>query len=195
MDRCVGYGSDLVEDTTARGLPCMPANVVYGHAAARGLDINRWSFGLDTGCVSRVHPLQTCWRSLIPHQLGLWSEIDRVGIGPPSSPHFFNPTRGRRRGRDRTTHPKRRDPGGVLPVTTAQAQVWGRCTSHRRFPRRRRLFKLTPCFIPFQNLTCILSSFCFRISFNHTNKLQHAQGPPPNRFFNLLPTVRALVTL
>jgi hypothetical protein len=58
MDRCVGYGTDLVEDATSKGLPCMPANVVYGHAAARGLDINRWTFGLDTGCVSRIRTLR-----------------------------------------------------------------------------------------------------------------------------------------
>ncbi|KAH7106360.1 Metallo-dependent phosphatase [Auriculariales sp. MPI-PUGE-AT-0066] len=32
-------------------LPCHPATVVYGHSAARGLDINRWSKGIDTGCV------------------------------------------------------------------------------------------------------------------------------------------------
>lgn len=50
MDRCVGYGTDSDLDATTKGLPCMPATVVYGHAAARGLDINRWSFGLDSGC-------------------------------------------------------------------------------------------------------------------------------------------------
>ncbi|CAA7267027.1 unnamed protein product [Cyclocybe aegerita] len=32
-------------------LPCYPSSVVYGHAASRGLDIKRWSFGIDTGCV------------------------------------------------------------------------------------------------------------------------------------------------
>jgi hypothetical protein len=32
-------------------LPCHPATVVYGHAATRGLDIKRWSMGLDTGCL------------------------------------------------------------------------------------------------------------------------------------------------
>ena len=25
--------------------------VVYGHTASRGLDIHRWTVGLDTGCV------------------------------------------------------------------------------------------------------------------------------------------------
>ncbi|KZV90864.1 Metallo-dependent phosphatase [Exidia glandulosa HHB12029] len=32
-------------------LPCHPASVVYGHAASRGLDLKRWTKGLDTGCV------------------------------------------------------------------------------------------------------------------------------------------------
>ncbi|EJD07132.1 Metallo-dependent phosphatase [Fomitiporia mediterranea MF3/22] len=32
-------------------LPCHPSTVIYGHAASRGLDIKRWSKGLDTGCV------------------------------------------------------------------------------------------------------------------------------------------------
>lgn len=36
-------------------LPCYPSTVVYGHAAARGLDIKRWSKGLDSGCVSPAY--------------------------------------------------------------------------------------------------------------------------------------------
>ncbi|KZT02550.1 Metallo-dependent phosphatase [Laetiporus sulphureus 93-53] len=32
-------------------LPCEPASVVYGHAATRGLDVKRWSVGIDTGCL------------------------------------------------------------------------------------------------------------------------------------------------
>ncbi|KAF7793536.1 hypothetical protein EIP86_004650 [Pleurotus ostreatoroseus] len=32
-------------------LTCQPASVVYGHAASRGLDVKRWSVGLDTGCL------------------------------------------------------------------------------------------------------------------------------------------------
>ncbi|KAF9223654.1 Metallo-dependent phosphatase [Gyrodon lividus] len=31
-------------------LPCFPSMVLYGHAAARGLDVKRWSVGIDTGC-------------------------------------------------------------------------------------------------------------------------------------------------
>jgi len=34
----------------AKALPCFPSMVLYGHAAARGLDVNRWSVGIDTGC-------------------------------------------------------------------------------------------------------------------------------------------------
>lgn len=58
MDRCVGYEADL--DAMAKGLPCMPASVVYGHTASRDLDINRWSFGLDTGCVGPIRVPRTC---------------------------------------------------------------------------------------------------------------------------------------
>ena len=31
---------------------CFPSMIVFGHSAARGLDVKRWSVGLDTGCVS-----------------------------------------------------------------------------------------------------------------------------------------------
>ncbi|KAG8715540.1 hypothetical protein FRC11_003291 [Ceratobasidium sp. 423] len=34
-----------------KSLPCKDVTVVYGHAASRGLDIKKWSKGLDTGCV------------------------------------------------------------------------------------------------------------------------------------------------
>jgi len=37
--------------TREKTLPCYPASVVYGHSASRGLDVGRWTFGLDTGCV------------------------------------------------------------------------------------------------------------------------------------------------
>ena len=32
-------------------LPCYPSTVVYGHTASRGLDVYRWTVGIDTGCV------------------------------------------------------------------------------------------------------------------------------------------------
>lgn len=31
--------------------PCEPSTVIYGHAASRGLDVKRYSMGLDTGCL------------------------------------------------------------------------------------------------------------------------------------------------
>lgn len=95
MDRCVGYEAGFAPDAMTKGLPCMPVSVVYGHAAARGLDINRWTFGLDTGCVSRIFVPQMCW-PLIHPRTGLRSEIDRIGVGPSSEPRFLDTTGGRR---------------------------------------------------------------------------------------------------
>ncbi|KAI0951315.1 hypothetical protein AcW1_008385 [Taiwanofungus camphoratus] len=39
------------EDSEQARLPCEPSTIVYGHAATRGLDVKRWSIGLDTGCL------------------------------------------------------------------------------------------------------------------------------------------------
>ena len=39
------------EPETTYSLRCRPATVVYGHSASRGLDIKRWTKGLDTGCL------------------------------------------------------------------------------------------------------------------------------------------------
>jgi hypothetical protein len=48
ISRCVGF------ERTALGaessLPCHPSTVIYGHTASRGLDVHRWSVGIDTGC-------------------------------------------------------------------------------------------------------------------------------------------------
>ena len=69
MNRCVGYDEELLHGAVDRDskeisgrkkgskqeLPCYPSTVVYGHAAARGLDLKRWSIGLDTGCVSAFY--------------------------------------------------------------------------------------------------------------------------------------------
>jgi hypothetical protein len=68
MKRCVGYNEELAHTAVdgdskelsgkkkgsehEQALPCYPSTVIYGHAAARGLDLKRWSIGLDTGCVS-----------------------------------------------------------------------------------------------------------------------------------------------
>ena len=68
MDMCHGFDTrDAVDPSTGvmkkyRELLCLPMSVIYGHAAARRLDIKRWSFGIDTGCVSNVICLSlTCW--------------------------------------------------------------------------------------------------------------------------------------
>ena len=52
MAKCSGMGMGGTIQPTS--LPCYPFTVIYGHAASRGLDIKRWSVGLDTGCVSKV---------------------------------------------------------------------------------------------------------------------------------------------
>lgn len=57
MGRCAGYGKALSEGAH-RKLSCWPSTVVYGHAASRGLDVKRWSFGTDSGCVSS--PFRNC---------------------------------------------------------------------------------------------------------------------------------------
>jgi len=52
MLRCAGFNKDVLSAEAAKELlPCYPSTVVYGHSASRGLDVNRWSIGLDTGCV------------------------------------------------------------------------------------------------------------------------------------------------
>ncbi|KAG8967152.1 hypothetical protein FRB90_010904 [Tulasnella sp. 427] len=54
---CKGFESELAEEDESEDLkrkkylPCYPTTVVYGHAAKRGLDIKRWTKGIDTGCV------------------------------------------------------------------------------------------------------------------------------------------------
>ncbi|KIO28345.1 hypothetical protein M407DRAFT_181716 [Tulasnella calospora MUT 4182] len=54
---CKGFSSELVDDNEPdelkrkKYLPCYPTNVIYGHAAKRGLDLKRWTKGIDTGCV------------------------------------------------------------------------------------------------------------------------------------------------
>lgn len=59
MDLCDGY-DDFWDDQLAvqddrddevDKLPCYASTVIYGHAATRGLDIKKWSKGLDSGCV------------------------------------------------------------------------------------------------------------------------------------------------
>lgn len=45
-------GAKREEEELERSLPCFPSTIVYGHIASRGLDVRRWSVGLDSGCVS-----------------------------------------------------------------------------------------------------------------------------------------------
>lgn len=57
MGSCSGWPATesstiLSEQTTRTSLHCFPSMVIYGHAAARDLDVKRWSVGIDTGCVS-----------------------------------------------------------------------------------------------------------------------------------------------
>ncbi|KAG8912679.1 hypothetical protein FRC00_003993 [Tulasnella sp. 408] len=44
--------SDVSELRLRKPLPCHPITVVYSHASSRGLDLKKWSKGLDTGCVN-----------------------------------------------------------------------------------------------------------------------------------------------
>lgn len=84
MDRCGGIADDKLSSTrlqfamsTGEGdvkqsrLPCFPSMIVYGHIAARGLDVKRWSVGLDSGCVyhRRLSALVLDKASfLVPHE-------------------------------------------------------------------------------------------------------------------------------
>jgi len=55
MKQCAGLpSSDMSsadDDDEEMSFPCEPSTVVYGHAASRGLDVKRYSVGLDTGCL------------------------------------------------------------------------------------------------------------------------------------------------
>src|SRR5216683_7692861 len=49
VSQCVGF--ERAAPHSGSSFPCHPSMVVYGHAASRGLDVRRWTVGLDTGCV------------------------------------------------------------------------------------------------------------------------------------------------
>jgi hypothetical protein len=49
ISQCSGFERDGQGEKSP--LPCYPSTVVYGHTASRGLDVHRWTMGLDTGCV------------------------------------------------------------------------------------------------------------------------------------------------
>ncbi|KAG8852231.1 hypothetical protein FRB96_008877 [Tulasnella sp. 330] len=54
MDLVPTYGQSTPEEDLLKSkpLPCHPITVVYSHASSRGLDLKKWSKGLDTGCVN-----------------------------------------------------------------------------------------------------------------------------------------------
>ncbi|KAF9048603.1 Metallo-dependent phosphatase-like protein [Panaeolus papilionaceus] len=68
MKKCAGFDIEDMETSeklnttwpviyewkhkTKHTLPCYPSTAVYGHTASRGLEVKRWSVGLDSGCVS-----------------------------------------------------------------------------------------------------------------------------------------------
>ncbi|ORX39259.1 Metallo-dependent phosphatase-like protein [Kockovaella imperatae] len=51
MSRCTGDGAKALLRSKLPNIECSPVTVLYGHAAARGLDIKDFSKGIDTGCV------------------------------------------------------------------------------------------------------------------------------------------------
>ncbi|KAA1467453.1 Metallo-dependent phosphatase [Dentipellis sp. KUC8613] len=50
MPLCEGFDVNAANAKGGR-LPCKPSTVIYGHTASRGLDVQRWTLGLDSGCV------------------------------------------------------------------------------------------------------------------------------------------------
>ena len=56
MPKCAGFNTSDPSSSdhsvhNAKWLPCEPMSVIYGHTASRGLDVHRWTIGLDSGCV------------------------------------------------------------------------------------------------------------------------------------------------
>ncbi|KDR76263.1 hypothetical protein GALMADRAFT_247567 [Galerina marginata CBS 339.88] len=67
MEKCVGFNHERRQSIEKEDgeddeqpdlkvarklhLSCYPSTTVFGHTASRGLDVKRWSFGLDSGCV------------------------------------------------------------------------------------------------------------------------------------------------
>jgi hypothetical protein len=68
ISHCVGFEQRGPGEESP--LPCYPSTVVYGHTASRGLDVHRWTVGLDTGCVCCTvfpypAPYDSCPRSTV----------------------------------------------------------------------------------------------------------------------------------
>lgn len=74
MDLCHGFKVD--KDDAKGYLPCFPSTIIYGHFAARGLDSQRWSIGLDSGCVSG-HKLTILILESV-HKHGEYNDIDSI---------------------------------------------------------------------------------------------------------------------
>ncbi|KAJ7285014.1 calcineurin-like phosphoesterase [Mycena rebaudengoi] len=52
LSLCAGFDQHMHRARRSKNtLPCYPSTVIYGHSASRGLDVKRWSIGLDSGCV------------------------------------------------------------------------------------------------------------------------------------------------
>ncbi|KZV68290.1 Metallo-dependent phosphatase [Peniophora sp. CONT] len=54
MPKCAGFNVSTSSEHNVhqdKWLPCEPMSVIYGHTASRGLDVHRWTLGLDSGCV------------------------------------------------------------------------------------------------------------------------------------------------
>lgn len=65
-------------------LPCHPFSVIYGHCASRGLDIDRWTFGLDSGCV-RLHLIHVVQVVLMVFSQVAGKKLTAMILGPNSS--------------------------------------------------------------------------------------------------------------
>jgi hypothetical protein len=85
MTLCGGFEQNIrATGDKKSALPCHPATVIYGHAASRGLDIKRWTIGLDSGCVStdrcrcQDEPQLTLFRSTIVDYLLSSSEVNML---------------------------------------------------------------------------------------------------------------------
>jgi hypothetical protein len=68
-------------------LPCYPSTVIYGHSASRGLDVKRWSIGLDSGCVC-LSPYCLCHLIFIYHFTQVYEKRFSSLVLKPSSKSF-----------------------------------------------------------------------------------------------------------
>lgn len=91
VKQCGGFDLELEMDDVGSGtngtgeirrkskskLPCYPFTVIYGHAASRGLDLKRWSKGIDSGSVT-LFLIDPIWLTVICLlQMCIWSKTQR----------------------------------------------------------------------------------------------------------------------